>query len=171
MDLAGFLRARHDRLYDERIAELDALTRRQLRWALLAGVAGAGIVAGPVTVPLAPARGPAGRASRPPRRAVGPIAAEEVWFSYPGSDAPALRGVSLRIEPGEVVALVGPNGSGKTTLAKLIAGLYLPDRGRVVLHGADTATADRAALRRDVAVVFQDFLRYSLPAYDNVALG
>jgi ATP-binding cassette subfamily B protein len=79
--------------------------------------------------------------------------------------------VSLRIEPGEVVALVGANGSGKTTLAKLLGALYVPDRGRVLLHCADTATADRAALRRDVAVVFQDFLRYALPARDNIALG
>jgi ATP-binding cassette, subfamily B, bacterial len=102
---------------------------------------------------------------------VGPVAAEDVWFSYPGSDEPALRGVSLRIEPREVVALVGANGSGKTTLAKLLAGLYVPDRGRVILHGADTATADRAALRRQVAVVFQDFIRYALPARDNIALG
>jgi len=79
--------------------------------------------------------------------------------------------VSLRIDPGELVALVGANGSGKTTLAKLLAGLYVPDRGRVILHGADTATADRAALRRQVAVVFQDFIRYALPARDNIALG
>jgi ATP-binding cassette subfamily B protein len=103
--------------------------------------------------------------------AVGPVAAEDVWFSYPGAAAPTLRGVSLRNEPGQVVALVGANGSGKTTLAKLLAGLYLPDRGRVVLHGSDTATADRAALRRQVAVVFQDFIRYALPARDNIAFG
>jgi ATP-binding cassette, subfamily B, bacterial len=99
------------------------------------------------------------------------VVAEDVWFTYPSGETPALRGVSLRIEPGEVVALVGANGSGKTTLAKLLGALYVPDRGRVLLHGADTATADRAALRRDVAVVFQDFLRYALPARDNIALG
>ena len=59
----------------------------------------------------------------------GPITADEVTFSYPGSERVALHDVSLRIEPGEVVALVGANGSGKTTLAKLLAGLYLPVRG------------------------------------------
>ena len=223
MDLAGFLRARHDRLYDERIAELDELTRRQLRWALVAGVAGSGIVAGTVAVLVALALGghlsvaaaaaagaamilfgqrvaAGGMASQmllesalfledyvtfaalapepgppappePPRSAAGPIVAEDVWFSYPGSDRPALRGASLRIGPGEVVALVGANGSGKTTLAKLMGGLYVPDRGRVLLHGADTATADRTLLRRDVAVVFQDFLRWWLAVRDNIAMG
>src|SRR5919199_2760276 len=224
MDLAAFLRARHDRLYDERIAELDELTRRQLRWALVAGVAGSGIVAATVAVLVAIALAghlsvaaaatagaativfgqrvaaggmasqmllesalflddyltftalakpaPAGPPQAPaPRAPGGAIAAEDVWFSYPGGERPALRGASLRIEPGEVVALVGPNGSGKPTLAKLMAGLYVPDRGRVLLHGADTATADRPALRRDVAVVFQDFLRYWLPVRDNIAMG
>jgi ABC-type multidrug transport system fused ATPase/permease subunit len=111
------------------------------------------------------------RDSRPPRSEPGVVEADDVWFTYPSASEPALRGVSLRIAPGEVVALVGANGSGKTTLAKLLGALYVPERGRVVLHDADTATADRPALRRDVAVVFQDFLRYSLPARDNVALG
>jgi ATP-binding cassette subfamily B protein len=108
---------------------------------------------------------------RPARSAPGLVEADDVWFSYPGAAQPALRGVSLRIEPGEVVALVGANGSGKTTLAKLLGALYVPDRGRVLVHDVDSATADRHALRRDVAVVFQDFLRYALPARDNIALG
>src|SRR5919197_375849 len=119
---------------------------------------------------MAPAPGPQ-VVPGPPRVAAAPIAADEVWFSYPGSDRPALRGASLRIGRGEVVALVGANGSGKTTLAKLMAGLYVPERGRVLLHGADTATADRTLLRRDVAVVFQDFLRYWLAVRDNIAMG
>jgi ATP-binding cassette subfamily B protein len=109
--------------------------------------------------------------SRPLRPGPGLVEADDVWFTYPSAEEPALRGVSLRIEPGEVVALVGANGSGKTTLAKLLGALYVPDRGRVLVHDLDTATADRTALRRDVAVVFQDFLRYALPARDNIALG
>jgi ATP-binding cassette subfamily B protein len=121
--------------------------------------------------PEEPTPGSHRRAEDGAARRKGEVVAEDVWFTYPSGDRPALRGVSLRIEPGEVVALVGANGSGKTTLAKLLGGLYVPDDGRVLLHGADTATADRSALRRDVAVVFQDFLRYALPARDNIALG
>lgn len=223
MGLARFLRARHDTLYDERIAELEAVTRRQLTWALLAGLATSAVIGATLALLLALALGgrialPAAAAAaeamillgqrlayggfsaealleaalfvedylafvalapsatdtaepRPAPTPVGPVGAAEVWFSYPGAAEPTLKGVSLRIEPGEVVALVGANGSGKTTLAKLLAGLYLPERGRVVLHGLDTASADRPALRRQVAVVFQDFIRYSLPARDNIALG
>jgi ATP-binding cassette subfamily B protein len=101
----------------------------------------------------------------------GPISAEEVTFSYPESDRVALRDVSLRIEPGEIVALVGPNGSGKTTLAKLLAGLYLPSEGRVCWDGRDTRDVDRRELLGRTAIVFQDFIRYALSARDNIALG
>jgi len=94
-----------------------------------------------------------------------------VTFSYPGSERVALRGVSLRIEPGEVVALVGANGSGKTTLAKLLAGLYLPSEGRVCWDGRDTRDVDRRDLAAHAAVVFQDFIQYALSAGDNIALG
>ena len=94
----------------------------------------------------------------------GPIMAEGVTFSYPGSDRVALRGVSLCIEPGEVVALVGANGSGKTTLAKLLAGLYLPSEGRVCWDGRDTREVDRRELLSHAAIVFQDFIRYALDA-------
>lgn len=97
--------------------------------------------------------------------------AEKVTFSYPGSERVALRDVSLRVEPGEVVALVGANGSGKTTLAKLLAGLYLPSSGRVCWAGRDTREVDRRSLLGHAAVVFQDFIRYALSAGDNIALG
>jgi ATP-binding cassette, subfamily B, bacterial len=102
---------------------------------------------------------------------LGPIEAQGVTFSYPGSERVALRGVSLRIEPGEVVALVGTNGSGKTTLAKLLAGLYLPSEGRVCWDGRDTRDVDRRELLAHTAVVFQDFIQYALSAGDNIALG
>ena len=99
------------------------------------------------------------------------ICAEGVTFSYAGGRGQALRDVSLEIAPGEVVALVGENGSGKTTLAKLLAGLYVPERGRVTFNGADTAGSDRAELRQSVAVIFQDFVRYALSARENIGLG
>lgn len=99
------------------------------------------------------------------------LVADDVTFSYPSSDEPVLQGVSLRIEPGEVVALVGENGSGKTTLAKLLSGLYSPDRGRVVWGDRPIDEKTRPSLRASVAIIFQDFLRYGLSARDNVALG
>ena len=93
----------------------------------------------------------------------GPIVVEGVTFSYPRSERVALRGVSLDISPGEVVALVGANGSGKTTLAKLIAGLYLPSEGRVCWDGRDTREVDSRELLSHTAIVFQDFMRMRCP--------
>jgi ATP-binding cassette subfamily B protein len=99
------------------------------------------------------------------------IAADHVSFTYPGSTELALRDVSVRLNAGEVVALVGENGSGKTTLAKLLSSLYQPVQGRVLWNGEDTAAMDPDRFRRSVAVLFQDFIRYALPARDNVAFG
>jgi ATP-binding cassette subfamily B protein len=70
-----------------------------------------------------------------------------------------------------VVALVGENGSGKTTLAKLLAHLYSPEDGSIRWDGTDVESLDPAAVRRQVAVIFQDFLRYLLPAHENIGLG
>jgi len=85
--------------------------------------------------------------------------------------AHALTGVSMEIRRGEVVALVGENGSGKTTLAKVICGLYPPDRGVVCWDGVDTASVDPDRLRDQVTVIFQDFVRYWLTARENIGLG
>ena len=98
------------------------------------------------------------------------IAAQHVTFSYPGS-RPALRDVSVELGRGEIVALVGENGSGKTTLAKLLAGLYDPTEGRITWDGADIRTFRRSELRRNVTVVFQDFVRYAISAAENIAVG
>ncbi len=241
--LAGFLRARHDRLYDERIAEMRRVSARQLRGMIAADLASALTIAGAIAgvlwlatshhlaLPAAAAGtgalvvlggrlafaaqsagmlqesamfsedflaftqqapphpvvrdsgvpghepgafGPAVRGGAVPGHepsSFGPIVAEGVTFSYPGSSRVALHDVSLRIEPGEVVALVGANGSGKTTLAKLLAGLYLPSEGRICWDGRDTREADSRELLSRTAIVFQDFIRYALSAGDNIALG
>ena len=99
------------------------------------------------------------------------ISVEDVSFTYPDSDRPALDGVSLEIGRGEVVALVGENGSGKTTLAKIVAGLYGPDRGEVLWDETNVLDVDRDELRASIAVIFQDFQQYLLPARENVGMG
>ena len=99
------------------------------------------------------------------------MSAHNLTFTYPGAQRPALRDVSLEINRGEVIALVGENGSGKTTLAKLLCHLYGPDSGRILWNGVDTATMSPAALRDSIAAIFQDFARYQLPARDNVGMG
>ncbi|MFF9396450.1 ABC transporter ATP-binding protein [Streptomyces griseoluteus] len=97
---------------------------------------------------------------------------QDVTFSYPGESArPALDGVSLSLPMGRIIALVGENGSGKTTLVKLLAGLYAPDRGRVLWDGVDAARADRRLLAERVAMVAQDFKRWPFTARVNVAVG
>lgn len=222
--LAPFLRERHDRLWNRRLADLRAVADRQLTFSVLASLAATLIVSGALLalvaltlsndLSLATAAAAAAtiallgqrlngtaastaslsesalfvddylalddgasaqpfEGSRPPAPGRDPlhVRAQDVTFSYAGGRGPALREVSLEIGPAEVVALVGENGSGKTTLAKLLAGLYVPDSGRVTLGGADTASADREAMRRDVALIFQDFTRYALPARENIALG
>jgi ATP-binding cassette, subfamily B, bacterial len=99
------------------------------------------------------------------------LEADDVAFRYPSADQSAVRGVSLEIAAGEVVALVGENGSGKTTLAKLLAGLYLPEHGTVRWDGVDMSTVDPDAWRDRVAVIFQDFERFHLTARENIGLG
>ena len=83
----------------------------------------------------------------------------------------ALRGVSMEVNRGEVIALVGENGSGKTTLAKLICGLYQPDSGSICWDGIDVSTVDADQLRDKVAVIFQDFVRYWLSIRENIGIG
>ncbi|MEV6108879.1 ABC transporter ATP-binding protein [Streptomyces sp. NPDC051940] len=97
---------------------------------------------------------------------------ENVTFTYPGTDnQPALNDVTLTIPTGGIVALVGENGSGKTTLVKLLAGLYLPQRGRVLWGEVDLAEADRRGLASRVAMVAQDFYRWLFTARVNIAIG
>jgi ATP-binding cassette subfamily B protein len=97
---------------------------------------------------------------------------ENVSFTYPGdATRPALDDVTLTVPLGKIVALVGENGSGKTTLVKLLAGLYAPDRGRILWDDVDAAGADRQLLAERVAMVAQDFKRWPFTARVNVAVG
>jgi ATP-binding cassette subfamily B protein len=96
---------------------------------------------------------------------------ENVTFCYPGAEEPALRGISLHIEPGRSLALVGENGSGKTTLIKLLTRLYRPSAGRIWLDGRDLEDWEPEALRRRIGVIFQDFARYQLLVGENVGAG
>ena len=106
-----------------------------------------------------------------PRRIQDGIVFENVGFQYPDSDRWAIRGVSLHIGAGERVALVGENGAGKTTLVKLLARLYDPDEGRILLDGVDLKEYDVNELRRAIGVIFQDFVRYDLTMRENIAVG
>lgn len=99
------------------------------------------------------------------------LTAEHLTFTYPGSIQPAVEDISLEVGAGEIVALVGENGSGKTTLAKLLAHLYSPDSGRILWDDTDTASCDPAQVRDAIAVIFQDFVRYLLPARENIGAG
>jgi ATP-binding cassette subfamily B protein len=96
---------------------------------------------------------------------------QDLSFRYPGSEVVVLDDVSLHVEPGEVVALVGENGSGKTTLVKLICQLYEPAAGQVVWTGVDAASLSAEDVRSEITVLFQDYVQYHLSARDNILLG
>ncbi|HSU12933.1 ABC transporter ATP-binding protein [Longimicrobium sp.] len=111
-------------------------------------------------------------AARPaPARLREGIVFENVSFRYPGTDRWALRDVSLTIPAGAVIALVGENGAGKTTLVKLLAGMYEPTSGRILVDGADLAGIDPRRWRERLSAAFQDFVRFELPAQQAVGVG
>jgi len=112
----------------------------------------------------------AGAAGDGPDPAAG-VVFEHVSFTYPGTDRPAIRDLSLTLRPGQSIGVVGRNGSGKTTLIKLLAGLYAVDEGRILYEGRDIREWDADALRRRIGVIFQDFNRYQLEVGENIGVG
>jgi ATP-binding cassette subfamily B protein len=99
------------------------------------------------------------------------ITFENVGFKYPDNDFWALRNLSFSIAPGEKLALVGENGAGKTTLVKLLACLYKPTEGRILIDGIDIQDYKLADLRANIGIIFQDFIRYEMSVSDNIAMG
>jgi ATP-binding cassette subfamily B protein len=94
-----------------------------------------------------------------------------VSFAYPGSDRQVLRDVSFRFDAGERIALIGENGAGKTTLVKLLARLYDPTGGAILLDGVDLREYDVDRLRAEIGVIFQDYMRYDMLVRENIGLG
>jgi ATP-binding cassette subfamily B protein len=95
----------------------------------------------------------------------------DVSFHYPGSSRLILKNLNFRLEPGEHVALVGENGQGKTTLVKLLARLYDPTDGAIYLDGKDLREYSVEELHKEIGVIFQDFVRYDMPARMNIGVG
>lgn len=96
---------------------------------------------------------------------------ENVSFRYPNSDKWAIRDLSFHLPVGKKLALVGENGAGKTTLVKLLARLYEPDSGRILVDGIDLRNIDLHALRENIGIIFQDYVRFNLRAGENIAVG
>jgi ATP-binding cassette subfamily B protein len=96
---------------------------------------------------------------------------ENVSFAYPGSPRPVLDRLNFRIEPSERIALIGENGQRKTTIVKLLARLYDPTGGRILLDGIDLREYNIEDLCQEIGVIFQDFMRYDMTAAENIELG
>ncbi|MFJ3088686.1 ABC transporter ATP-binding protein [Streptomyces sp. NPDC086838] len=113
-----------------------------------------------------PKRGPAASCD-----AVERIRLDEVVYQYPGKDKPAVDGVSLSLERGQILAIVGANGSGKSTLTRLLTGIYLADKGRVTWNGTDLADVDPAGVWAQTGLVPQIFAQWPMPVRENITLG
>jgi ATP-binding cassette subfamily B protein len=109
--------------------------------------------------------------AEPPAELQAGIELEDVGFVYPGRDEESLGSVTLTLEPGSTVAIVGENGAGKTTLVKLLTGMYPPTSGRIAIDGVDLATIDPVAWRAAATGAFQDYLRLNMSLADGVGAG
>jgi ATP-binding cassette subfamily B protein len=99
------------------------------------------------------------------------IQLDNVRFAYPGSDFEVLSGINLTIEAGKSLAIVGANGAGKTTLIKLLCRFYDPNEGRITVDDIDLRELDTSKWQERLAAIFQDFVRYDLPARENIGFG
>jgi ATP-binding cassette subfamily B protein len=106
-----------------------------------------------------------------PRPIVRGIEFKNVSFQYADRPEYALKNVNLLIKPGEKIALVGANGAGKTTLVKLLTRLYDPTEGYITIDGIDLRDIDPKELQKRIGVIFQDFVKYFLPARENIGFG
>jgi subfamily B ATP-binding cassette protein HlyB/CyaB len=111
-----------------------------------------------------------GQKTRIPRVA-GAVEFDQVSFRYRPDAPDVIRSVNLKIEPGEVIGIVGRSGSGKSTLTKLVQRLYVPDRGRVLVDGQDISIIDTASLRHQIGVVLQENMLFNRSIRDNIALS
>ena len=139
-------------------AIIDSAAQMHEQAALMADVAGL------LAEPVSEGEGLQGLAASAAGRPAG-VLARGVTFRYPAMDADVLAGVSFRVRPGEVVALVGPNGAGKSTLSALLLGLYAADGGTLTVGDGEAGVPVRRS------AVFQDFVRFTLPVRDNVGFG
>jgi ATP-binding cassette subfamily B protein len=118
-----------------------------------------------------PTRG-ADRAGAPDLpRITNDITFDRVSFHYEGSETPVLDNLSLKLNVGRSIAIVGPSGSGKSTLLNLILRLYVPDEGRVTIDGVDIRRVTRESLRKSMAVVFQENMLFNMSIRENIRLG
>ncbi|WP_124068440.1 ABC transporter ATP-binding protein [Clostridium sp. E02] len=99
------------------------------------------------------------------------IYAKDISFKYPGREEPAIANVTLNIENGETIAIVGENGAGKSTLVRLLTGIYTPSSGKVFLGGVDTTLSSPASVYKNISGVFQKYQRYKMTLKENVAIS
>jgi ATP-binding cassette subfamily B protein len=119
----------------------------------------------------APATSAPATGSVPPARLAHGIEFRGVGFTYPSATTPVLSGVDLLLPAGSIIGLVGENGSGKSTLLKLLAGLYQPSSGSILVDGTDLAAIDPRAWRLQISAAFQDYQRFELVAREAVGVG
>jgi ATP-binding cassette subfamily B protein len=112
-----------------------------------------------------------GGAERDRRAQSGGTEFRHVAFAYSGSDRIVIQNINFSLHPNEKLALLGMNGAGKTTLTKLLARLYDPTEGQILLDGIDLREYDVEDLRREIGVIFQDYMRYDLLVRENIGFG